>query len=104
MEVTSANAARLFGLYPAKGTIAVGSDADLTVWNPSLTRTVRGSELYTNARMSLLEGRELTGWPEAAISRGDLIFPTARSPGVPGRGRLARGAKAADPAARPVLI
>jgi dihydropyrimidinase len=104
VEVTSTNAARLFGLYPVKGTIAVGSDADLTVWNPGLTRTVRGQELYTNARMSLLEGRQLTGWPEATASRGDFIFSNGQIVGLPGRGRLARGAKATDPAARPVLI
>jgi dihydropyrimidinase len=104
VEATSANAARLFGLYPAKGTIAVGSDADLTIWNPSLSRTVRGSELYTNARMSLLEGRELTGWPEATISRGDIIFRNGQIAGVPGRGRLASSGKATNPATRPVLI
>jgi dihydropyrimidinase len=104
VEATSANVARLFGLYPAKGTIAVGSDADLTIWNPSLTRTVRGSELYTNARMSLLEGRELTGWPEATISRGDIIFRNGQIAGVPGRGRLASSGKATNPATRPVLI
>lgn len=94
VEVTSANAARLFGMYPAKGTIAVGSDADLVVFDPARTATVRGSQLRTRARMSLLEGRELTGWPQLVISRGEVICDSGKIVAPAGRGRLA----AASPA------
>jgi dihydropyrimidinase len=103
VEVTSANAARLFGLYPAKGTIAVGSDADLVVFDPSRTATVRGSELHTRAKMSLLEGRELTGWPQLTISRGEVIYDSGRIVAEAGRGRLA-SAKPAAGGGNPVQI
>lgn len=104
VEITSTNAARIFGLYPRKGTITVGGDADLIVWDPDLKRRVTGAELYTNARCSLLEGRELTGWPVATIRRGELIFDQGRIVPSPGRGRLvAAGAPAPDAAGATAL-
>ncbi len=90
VEITSTNAAKLFGLFPSKGTIAVGSDADLVIWDPELTRTVRGEEMFSNAKFSLLENRELTGWPVYTISRGDIIYENGRVIADPGRGRLVR--------------
>jgi dihydropyrimidinase len=87
VEVTSANAARLFGVYPQKGTIAVGSDADLVVWDPELTRTVVGAELETAAKFSLFDGVALTGWPVLTFSRGDLVAEASRAVAQPGRGR-----------------
>ncbi|MGO8958747.1 MAG: amidohydrolase family protein [Streptosporangiaceae bacterium] len=91
VEVTSTNAARLFGLYPRKGTVAVGSDADLVLWDPEATRTVRGDELHTRAAMSLLEGRKLTGWPRTTISRGEVICHDGQITATAARGRLASG-------------
>ncbi|MFG3690233.1 dihydroorotase family protein [Micromonospora sp. NPDC047740] len=74
VEVTSTAAAKLFKLFPRKGTIAVGSDADLVVWDPERRWTVRGAELQTRARMSLLEGRELVGRPVVTIRRGEILM------------------------------
>ncbi len=91
VEVTSGNAARLFGLFPGKGTIAVGSDADLVIFDPEATRTVRGAELETSARMSLLEGRTLTGWPRTTISRGEVVYHDGLVVAAAARGRLAGG-------------
>ena len=88
VEVTSTNAARLFGLFPRKGTIAVGSDADLTIWDPGLTRTVDCREMETNADYSPYDGWEVTGWPVATISRGEVVYQDGRVIGQPGRGRL----------------
>ena len=93
VEVTSTNAARLFGLFPRKGTIAVGSDADLVIFDPAVSKPVRGAELQTSARMSLLEGRELTGWPETTISRGDVIFDRGQIVTAGPRGLLAGSAR-----------
>ena len=88
VEVTSTNAARIFDIFPRKGTIAVGSDADLVVLDPEHRWIVRGGELETAARMSLLEGRELIGKPVVTISRGDVVMENGRIVGSPGRGRL----------------
>lgn len=91
VEVTSTNAARLFGIYPRKGTIAVGSDADIVVLDPEHRWTVRGDELETAARTSLLEGRELVGRPVVTISRGDVVMENGRITAPHGRGRLVTG-------------
>jgi dihydropyrimidinase len=73
VEVTSTNAARLFGLFPRKGTVAVGSDADLVIWDPELTRTVSAADDLSCADFSLYEGWEVTGWPTHTYLRGRLI-------------------------------
>jgi dihydropyrimidinase len=74
VEVTSTNAAKLFGLYPRKGTIAVGGDADLVIFDPDLTRTVQGSMLKSNADYSVYEGWQVTGWPVLTLRRGEIVF------------------------------
>jgi dihydropyrimidinase len=73
VEVTSTNAARLFGLFPRKGTLAVGSDADLVIWDPERTRTMTASADHSNADFSLYEGWEITGWPTHTLLRGQVI-------------------------------
>jgi dihydropyrimidinase len=74
VELTATNAAKLFGVYPRKGTISVGSDADVTVWDPAGTRTIRASEHHSNADYSPYEGWRLTGLPVHTIRRGEFIF------------------------------
>jgi len=88
-EITSTNAARLLGLHPRKGAIAIGSDADIAILDPTTTKRVRGDAMFSNAGYSVLEGRELTGWPTHAISRGEMVFEEGRIVGRPGHGRLA---------------
>ena len=88
VEVTSTNAARLFGLFPRKGTIAVGSDADIAIWDPAVVRTVDASAMETNADYSPYDGWEVTGWPIATIARGELVYENGQVRGQPGRGRL----------------
>lgn len=92
VEVTSTNAARLFGLFPRKGTIAVGSDADLAIWDPGLTKRVDGAAMETNADYSPYDGWDVIGWPLMTISRGEVVYRDGRITGEAGRGRLvARG-------------
>ncbi len=65
--------ARLYGLYPRKGTLAVGSDADLAIWDPRRRVTVAAGLLHDNTGYSPYEGRTLTGWPETVVSRGRVV-------------------------------
>ena len=98
--MTSTSHARIYGLLPKKGVIAVGADADLAIWNPRAKRTVTAAMLHDAVGYTPYEGRELTGWPETVISRGDIIVEKGELNAARGRGRyLAR--EVAD-SARPV--
>lgn len=88
VEVTSTNAARLFGLYPRKGTIAVGSEADIVVFDPNLTRTVTHSMLKSRSDYSVYEGWQVTGWPTMTLRRGEIVFDKGQILGSPGSGKL----------------
>jgi dihydropyrimidinase len=101
VALTSTNAARLFGMYPRKGTIAVGSDADIVVWETRERRVVRDGDLFSRARHSVYAGRELRAWPHATIRRGELVFENGKVLGQAGSGRpISRGATA-PPATTP---
>jgi dihydropyrimidinase len=84
--VTAANPARLFGLYPRKGTIAVGSDADLVLWDLGRRRTVRAADMRSRADYSPYEGFEVTGWPVLTVRRGEVVFEDGQLRGEPGSG------------------
>lgn len=88
VEVTSTNAARLFGLYPHKGTLSVGADADLVVFDPHLERRVTASMLQSNADYSVYEGWQVTGWPVITLRRGAIVSRDDRVLGEPGSGRV----------------
>ncbi|MBM4464162.1 MAG: amidohydrolase family protein [Chloroflexi bacterium] len=93
VEVTSTNAAKLFGLYPRKGTIAVGSDADLVIFDPDLTLAIEGSRLKSNSDYSAFEGWQVTGWPVVTLRRGEIVFRDGEIIGRPGSGTIVpRGA------------
>ena len=92
VELTSTNAAKLFGMFPQKGTIAVGSDADLVVWDTNLKRVVRGEEMRSKAGYDVYEGHEVQGWPTHTISRGEVVYENGQITGARGRGlRVKRG-------------
>ena len=88
----STNAARLYGMHPAKGAIAVGSDADVAVWDPEETRTVRVEDQHDAMDYTPFEGRTLTGWPVTVLSRGERVVEGGRLVAEPGRGRFVRRA------------
>lgn len=92
VEITSTNPAKLFGLYPRKGTLAVGSDADLVIWNNEETRIINGADGYSNADYSPYDGWSVTGWPDVVMSRGEVMVQGGRLTNAarPGRGQLAR--------------
>jgi dihydropyrimidinase len=90
IEVTSTNAAKLFGLYPRKGTIAVGSDADIVVFDPDLERVVDNSMLKSNVDYSVFDGWRVTGWPVMTLRRGEIVFREDRVLAEPGTGTVLR--------------
>ena len=96
VEITAAAPAKIFGLWPRKGTIAEGSDADIVVWDPDTSVTISASTHHMRVDYSLYEGRTVTGVPEAVLSRGELIVDRGAFVGRKSRGRfLRRGAAGA---------
>src|SRR5215207_9108288 len=83
----STNPARIMGLYPRKGAIMVGADADLAIIHPTATRPVAPSEMETNADWSPYEGWELAGFARTTLSRGEVIVDDYAVVGRAGRGR-----------------
>ena len=90
VAVTATNPARLFGLYPRKGTIAVGSDADIVLWDPDEVRTVRDEDMFSNRGYSIYAGREVTGWPVLTIRRGEIVYENGEVHATAGSGQLLR--------------
>ncbi|MBM09090.1 MAG: dihydropyrimidinase [Magnetovibrio sp.] len=74
VALTSTNAAKIYGLHPRKGTIAVGSDADIAIWDPDRKVQVTYDILHDNVGYTPYEGMEVTGWPETVISRGRIAI------------------------------
>ncbi|ATX64522.1 dihydropyrimidinase [Roseinatronobacter bogoriensis] len=74
VALTATNHARTYGLYPRKGTIAIGSDADIAIWDPDLEVTVRHADLHDGADYSPYEGLELRGWPVTVLLRGKVMI------------------------------
>lgn len=86
-RVTSSNAARLFGLYPRKGAILVGSDADLCLWDPQAARTLRAASLHATD-YSIWSGYRVRGAPRLTIKHGEIAVDGARLVAAPGTGTL----------------
>lgn len=89
VDVTSTTPAKLFGLYPQKGCIEPGSDADLVVWDPETTRVIDGSTMHSAAGYSPYDGWEVTGWPAFTLSRGEVVAEGTEVDAARGRGQLA---------------
>jgi dihydropyrimidinase len=90
VAITAANAARIYGLYPRKGTIAVGSDADIAIWHPDLEVTITADMLHDNMDYTPYEGRKVRGYPITTLSRGEVVWDSGQAMGEPGRGRFLR--------------
>jgi dihydropyrimidinase len=90
VDVFATTPARLFGLYPRKGTIAVGSDADLVVFDPNGTTTISANTHHMNVDYSLYEGWQLTGAVRTVIVRGQPVVDGGLFVGKPGSGQFLR--------------
>lgn len=88
IKVMSENAAKIFGLYPQKGTLMVGSDADIVIVDPTQERTLSCDDLHMNLDYSIYEGIKVKGFPVMTISRGNIIVENGHFQGKPGEGRF----------------
>ena len=90
VEITSTNPARMFGLWPRKGTVAVGSDGDLVIWDPDKEVTLSARTLHMRVDYNPYEGRVIKGAPAAVLSRGDVIVDHGQFKGGKGRGQFVK--------------
>src|SRR5439155_16363110 len=88
VEITSTAPAKIFGLYPRKGTIAVGADADLIVWDPDKRHVLSQKTLHMRVDYSPFEGREVVGAPTHVLSHGKIVVENGKYTGRQGDGRF----------------
>lgn len=88
VEITATNPAKIFGMYPQKGTIAVGTDADLVVFDKDLTKTITQSMLHENVDYTPYEGFKITGFPVTTLSRGKIVMQDGKFTGEIGAGKF----------------
>jgi dihydropyrimidinase len=96
VELLATSPARLFGLYPRKGTVAVGSDADLVVFDPALERTISARTHHSRADYNLYEGTTVVGAPTTVLLRGRLLIEGGKLIASPGVGRFVARARFGD--------
>jgi dihydropyrimidinase len=87
VELTATKPAKLFGLYPQKGEIRVGADADIVVWNPKASRVLTSETLQSKAGYTLYEGQQVSGSPTYVLSRGETLVSPSTQEMTAGRGR-----------------
>lgn len=87
IELCATNPAKLFGLYPQKGTIEIGSDADLVIWDPNCMHKISAEFHHMNVDYNLYEGFEVKGKAEMVISNGEIIIEDDQYKGRKGRGK-----------------
>jgi len=92
VELTSTTPARIFGMYPRKGEIAPGSDADIVLWDPNAPFTISASTHHMKVDYSMFEGFSVKGNARMVLSRGEVIVDGATFLGKPGRGRYLKRA------------
>lgn len=90
VDVASTNAAKLFGMFPRKGTIAVGSDADLVVYDPNYRGTISAKTHHLNLDYSAFEGWEIKGRPSTVTVRGEVQAQDGQFVGTLGRGQFVK--------------
>ncbi|GAB4119183.1 MAG: dihydropyrimidinase [Rhodothalassiaceae bacterium] len=87
VAVTSTNAARIFNIYPRKGAVAVGADADLVLWDPKGTRTISAATHHQKVDYNIFEGMTVTGIPAITIANGRIVWRDGKLDAVRGAGR-----------------
>ena len=88
VQLFSENPAKIFGLYPKKGTIQIGSDADLVIFDPKHAHTIRHENQHSGAPYTLYEGRRCLGKHILTMQRGKMLVEDGEMKGKPGEGRF----------------
>lgn len=102
VALTATNHAKTYGLYPKKGTIAIGADADIAIWDPQATRTIRHADLHDASDYSPYEGLEVTGWPTTVVLGGAVVVDSGVLTGHARAGRyVSRGRSSLAGSPRP---
>jgi dihydropyrimidinase len=97
VQLYSTNPAKIFGLYPRKGTIAVGSDGDLVIFDPEKKQTISVETHHSRCDYNLYEGTEVTGVPETVLVRGQVIVDNGELVAQPGAGQFIKRARYGEP-------
>jgi dihydropyrimidinase len=93
VELVSTTPAKLFGLYPRKGTIAVGSDADLVIFDPNREHTISAMTHHMRVDYSMFEGIKVKGMPDVVMSHGKVLVENGKFQGKPGAGNFLKRAR-----------
>lgn len=88
VALTATDPAKMYGLYPRKGTIAIGADADIAIWDPHKEVVITNDKLHHNVDYTPYEGIVVTGWPVTTLSRGEVVCDNAEPQGAVGRGQF----------------
>jgi dihydropyrimidinase len=88
VDLVATAPAKIFGLYPSKGTIAIGSDADLAIWDPDIEWTLGASQLHHRVDYTMYEGTQVRGAPQTVLRRGEVIVRDREFVGQPGTGQF----------------
>lgn len=90
VALTATNPAKMYGLYPRKGSIAIGADADLAIWDPKREVTITNALLHHDVDYTPYEGVRVVGWPVTTIARGDIVWTDGQFRAEAGRGEFLR--------------
>jgi dihydropyrimidinase len=88
VALTATNPARIYGLYPRKGSLAIGADADIAIWDPRRSEVITNERLHHAVDFTPYEGTRVTGWPIMTISRGEIVYRDGEVLATPGRGQF----------------
>ncbi len=91
VSLTATNPAKMYGIHPKKGTISIGADADLVIWDDKREVKITNDMLHHNVDYTPYEGMEIRGWPDTVLSRGEIVFTDGKILGQQGRGEFVPG-------------
>lgn len=92
IQLSCTNPAKMYGLYPQKGDVVEGGDADIAIWNPQRQTTISHDQLHDQAGYTPYEGKVITGWPEVVISRGRIVVSNGALKATRGSGAFIKRA------------
>jgi len=95
VSLSATEPAKIYGLHPRKGEIVIGADADIAIWDPSITRTIRHADLHDGSDYTPYEGIEVTGWPVTTLVRGQVVVKDGKLLATKGVGTFLKRGKSA---------